>query len=591
MSNSIDVDVNFNLKDINKLFDKMLEGSGNVNIGNIFKDIDELDPMKSSLLKDVSSIEDQVKLADTLNKVGFTAPIMKDVHKMMQDLGLEQDQQSSVIERTQQNLVNMLTISKTLLKMMDDKYPLSDDMQKELDDMNKVLTDQNLTLDDKLDLMVRSVNNIFAPIKESMPEAFKVSPMKSDIDMAELMGDKGRANIDIMRDFAGQAADSLRHLANRARTNVGGRVRLDQELPQLDNLIAIADEVTSNLEEIRVKSSDMSNDMTMNNIDVMQTEGQVAARMLRMPEIVNAIKHLEDITNGILEIFTELTEDFNVEMKNVGVDYAGMVFSAEEQEKKINHAVNILGDVSKDIRSGLKEFKSVERTEIKGISAKLDDDMFIKTIEEVWRQAVENGLVGNTTTTAKDRQLDEMITLVDATFNRLLADYESVMKSPPSRKLLEEAGLGQSIPIPNVLKRARARHEQISDLGTVIFGDKSVGGGSSGLDMAYLQDMFTQIQTQETQTKAHMGTMKSDVKTMMEDIKSIDSVASKTVNITKETNKLISSFSGAINRSANAMDNTQKSLGNTNRAVKKMVDKINEFFPGDDISSDSLDDF
>lgn len=571
--NSIDVDVKFHLEDINKLFEKIVQGMDD---SDFFKNLDKIDVIEGSLLSDVGSIDDKVKFMEILSDLDFALPIMKEVQKMVDELEMGQDGQSELIMSTQNTVIQMFTISKLLIKMLEEKFPISEDMQKDLDSMNDALMDQSTTLDDKLDILRRSISNMFAPLKEER-EAFKISPTQS-FNFSDVMGsDVAFANLSVIEDQAKQTMDIMDLLIDKINANTGGRMRLSGMEDIFENLKEIAEDVHTISSRARKKVA------TYEGSESNLTEGQQVRSAIYMPQVKDEMAKIQKTVGDMMEVFIELNSTVDTNLNDIKDQLGDITSSLVNSELILSKSITVMDDVTKEFKNQIKELKKTLTQAVKKIGIKIDDEFFGKIFEEMFQMMIDKKLTTDPKIGTNIWKTDELVNLLRITLDSLTAGFKSNVKHEKGRELLEQAGIDVSA-TSHIMRVADIRKENVlSDLNMGFMG----GGGSSSnqplIDMVSLEEMYKQISDRGVKQQAQLVSIKENTDNIIELAKNTQSSASITVELTRDLSKNFVRMGGEMSRAGQEISKAKKDMVKTSDKVNEIIQTLNLVFGGEEI--------
>jgi len=572
---SIDVDVNFNLNDIKKIFEKIMEGS-DIDFKGL-SDITKLDGEgQASLLKEISSTENKTKLLESFANLGIHTSIINDISKIVKDMDEDQDEQSDIVERTQNGMIMLLTLSKTMMKLLDDKFPITEKMKKELDIMNDVLKDQKLGLDDKLDILLRSVTSIFAPFKEQQPQAFKIVSSAIQPTFLNTMDkDQTRASIDIMMDFVKQVTDKYTQLIER----MGGgqeQFRHAGEADEIENLLSIGADITEILQKYKKV-------LTEEQYKQGLVPSDTAYTAVLSTEVRNTMDTVEITMNHLVLLFNDMSTQVDIHLKNLEGDVETVVLANEERLVELQSTIELLNTVTGDFRTVKIDLKNAIERGLNEIKDDITDEFRQEIADKLIEVAINKRLMVDPTKVDEENRLDFLIKLVDHTFNTLIDEYESVINTPKSREALKEAGIRLSLATPTILNVAKQRYSTITGREEGLFPSDEPTSDPS-FDMEVLTDMIYQIYDQDTNMTKHMGRMKSEMIKLVNAVQNTETVAKNTAEKATLIEKSFMTMTGATQSAANHLRLAKDSIVRTNIKVNEVVRKIADEFPGDDIA-------
>lgn len=577
--NSIDVDVNFHLNDINKIFEKIMEGTDT----DIFKglsDISDLDDeMKASLLESITSVDDKTKLLEALTNLNVTAPIAEDMYKMIEEMSGDQGDQTTIIERTQKSMITLLTISKTMMKLFEEKFPISDEMQKELDIMNRTLNDQSLILDDKMDILLRSMNNMFAPIKEEIPRAFRtIRPTDAPRVMDFLDKDRTRAGIDEMIDFVDQVTNKYEDLF-RAMDEGQERFRHTEERPELEDIRDIGNNLRGTLIELR---------------DLVTEERDPGGTIADTSDIVVAISDeaklafdkIQQVMDEIEVIFKETAQINAIQITESVAASQDLRDKTTEMKNEVGVAVEMLNVAVGEI-SGMKDaVKNQIGTGILAIKNMLNSDYFQGTIEDVLNQLIREELVQPIHTTRTAQDLEYILRIAEASLNTFNRDLERLMVGK-SEEELREMGLSDVAQVKGVIERSRERQRRILRDEETIFSSPI----SRDIDMeglSSLDRMEGLLETIATRTREQ-----DNMTVRIDDNLRELLIQSQMTNILAESSfEKVAQFDDQIKMTIRATEKAADWLHKMNQTtevnthkIREIAERWNDEFPGRDVDT------
>lgn len=571
---SIDVDVNFHLNDIKKIFEKIMEGS-DIDFKGL-SDITKLDEEgQASLLKEISSTENKTKLLESFASLGIHASIINDISKMVKDMDEDQDEQGTVIERTQSGMMTLLALSKTMMKLFDDKFPITEKMKKELDIMNDALSKQNLELDDKLDILLRSVSSIFAPLKEEQ-QAFKIIPSVAQPTFLEAMDkDQARASIDTMMDFVKQVTDKYTQLIER----MGGgqeQFRHAGETDEIENLLNIGEDITEILEKYKklVEEEQYKQGLVPSDPTYI---GQALST-----EVRDTMSTVEEIMLHLIELFNNMSTQIDTHLLNLQTDVQEVVEANEERLVELQSTIELLNTVAGDFRTIKDDLREAIETGLNMIRDDITDEFRAEIAEKLIEVAINKRLMVDPKKSEKEDKLNFLIKLVDHTFNTLLDDYKNVINTFESREALKAVGIKQSLAIPSILRTAKERYSIITGKEEGLF--PSPASALPSIDTGDLKDMIDQIYTHEEQTRKYMGTMKNEMIKLVKAVENTETSAENTAKSALVLSKSFKTIQGSTQTAADHLRLAKDSIIKTNAKVNEVIGKVTEISPGDDIT-------
>lgn len=561
--NSIDVDVNFNLKEIDKIFEKLMEGTST----NIFKDLSDVTDLDeeglASLLKDITSLDDKTKLLEAFNKLNMKSPIMENLIRMVTDLSEDSEHDTELIERTQSNLITMLSISKLMLKMIDEKFPISEEIQDEIEKMSKAITDEEMKLDDRLDLISRTMNSILAT-SSGQNVAFRI--VTPEVSIAERLPDERLqgirdefgAVIGIIEDLTGQIV-SADEESGRLRTP---QLNVDNAVSALDRAKELFEEVNNALRE---SVDNMSTQETLTEGQETRGRMDIEHRITQMTQISALVGLMKE---SLDKFVLEAKDTIAIAMQNMDVATESIIKLAIDLDpSKVGVTADQIAKLKEAMKKGLKN-----------IEDKITEELHVDTVEQIFEQAIEKRLMTDPLDEDPRRKIGYIIDLINATFNRLITDFRTVIKTPEQRELLKEAGLAQIISIPHILDSAERRMEDIGGVGSIL--NREMG---TSFDTKHLEVMIGQIQSTEQQTKVHMGKLSEDMKIMLEVVNRTEGVAIETGKEAKFMSDNFGQIKGAVLSASQQILSAKKSISETNVKVNEVVQRFTEENPGKDI--------
>jgi len=582
---SIDVDVNFNLNDINKLFEKILKGAGEggTDLVDALTQILDLEKLKKDgFISDISESENQEDIIKTILKSQLGTTAFNDLFKMVNDLTDNDQEENELLQKTQNNLITMLGMSKLMIKMIDERFPISAEMQDEIENMSKILTDKEMMLDDKMDIISRTLQSMLATSTGQNPAFRTITPMTA--------GALPEGMIKGMNDEFGVSAGIVGELIERIREAKSGRIRTEQ----LKDLLDSAEMSVSNMTGIFERAGKSMTDTAgvLENIEVgggettgriieRETEGQRIQRNLNAGESVKNMLFIIDMMKEVHITFEQFTENAKSQVdmivENMDVATEGILKLARELDpEKIGVT-----------KAQIRKMKTVMEEGLDKIANKIDAEFSIRTIEEIWRLAIENRLVEDPLRTARELKLDALIKMTDSVYNTLLSDYDKFTKSKKGREALEQAGLDQAMTTPRLLDVIRERRSGINLENMLTATDQPT---STEFKSELIKDMFRQIQTQEQKTSSYMGTMKDDMKIMLTTINNTETVAKATKTSADKFSKSFSAIRGAVNSATEQLKASHSAIKDTTTKMNEVITTINDtgIITGQDI--DTLND-
>lgn len=577
--NSIDVDVNFHLNDINKLFEKIMEGAGDTDMFKGLSDISEIDDdVKASLLGSISSIDNKTKLFEALTNLSITAPIVNDWYKMIEEMSDDGDERSTIIERTQKSMVTLLSLSKTMLILFEEKFPISLDMQKELDIMNDTLNNQNLVLDDKMDILLRSINNMVAPIKEER-QAFKVTEPKGNRIVDMMSRDTAIGQIDTMIDFVNQIITRYEGFI-KGIDEGEGRFRLAGSRDGIQNELDIANEVKGLVEEYRI-SLDESRDQS---IDLNEAMSNIPAEANLTFDV------MQGIMVEISEIFSAMKETLDTMTKELDESLHQIVADVEKVEINLDYAVEALNEATGKIEDVTWDFADVFEKEIvkfkKEIHSKEDEDFYKTVVQDILNQLIKEELVQplNTTKTAQD--LEYILKIAEASLNTLNVDLERLMVGKSDDEL-RDMGLSDIAMVKGIIARARERQKLIlRDEGTIFSSPLSRDIDTEGLSSLDRMQGLLEVVATRTREQDNMTVKISDnLSELLIHAQSTNMLAQSSFNATKEYEKTIDFVMKANQTSINTLSKFQEQTKFNTDKIRIIAERWSNMFPNESVDT------
>lgn len=379
--NSIDVDVNFHLNDINTLFEKFMEGLGNEEILGDIGDIEG--KMAGTLSHDISSIEDKNKLYENLIKMNLQQPEIDQLIKMMSEMGEDQGEGFESLDRVKNNMILMLSIAKSMMRMLEDKFPITADIEKELEDVTKILSQQETSLDDKLQLVMRAINNMMTPT--TTQEAFKI--ITPDIDFGRFTTPAEKKN---REDEFNVNALTIETLIKQIEDAQSGRIRTTQLQSLLENardsIGRMSDLFDDTQDRLFSAIVEARSDRGGEPEGVETPEGKVSRTIrtdvsVRMNQIEELGKFVGILRETLEETAVEFKKDIDIALRDI-----------EVATDAITKMVIDLDPLKIGISTKDKEqFRDTIKDGLKRIEDKLDSELFEQTVDEVWKSAVRTG--------------------------------------------------------------------------------------------------------------------------------------------------------------------------------------------------------
>ncbi len=567
--NSIDVDVNIHLQGINDIFSKMMEGiDDSQTMEDYFKDIKDKEGLISDMYETTLG-EDKTKLLEALHKMNADIPMIDSILKLLDDMNEGQEEGFEDLEGVRSNMVLMIGIAKTMVTMLQENFPITKAVEEELMNVNKALASQEGTLDDRLRLVIRSFSNIFPTQTQSTPNiAFmertpegKLSPMETA--SARNAGVIGEAN---------SLISGFDKLLKRLKENESGVVRMGQ--------FGLEDKIKE-MERLKEIMGEMR-DILAQSVDLQIVEGlKLAENNLERTTVTTGQQKLIDIDEMVEQQRTSYTQigifidRLDVIVKEMLDKFGGQVESALSFMEGATDAIELLSLKSEDdaiaLTNEVKEIKEILAKALMEISGKLDDDLFIKTVQEVWKQAIENELVQPIKTTETAKKLEFILVTVENALNTLNADLEALMRDKTPDEL-EEMGLGRISVIPNIIEISRQNQERIHGEFGIPLIESSI---KEDFDLRSMNEMLKIIgagdRTKQDLDRKLVDEM-SDLRLVMGDILLKTEATSK---ITKEFGSALTTIR-ANSGTANAMlTKTQGDLKDSIKKVHEIIDAWN----------------
>ncbi len=564
--NTIDVDIKFHLNDIDELFKKV---SGGNDIMDELKGKEG--DMKSSLYYDFEMTEDKGKLLDVINKLSITAHDMDDVYKMIADMNADQGDQSTIIERTEKSMITLLTLSKVMLKMFEDRFPITSDIQDNLDEMNDILSNKNLDLDDKVDKLLRSINTIFAPLKEELPAAFKIS---GDPSLLSGSDDKSRAMRYQVQDFVSQTSTLLEKFIADSKKKT--RPRLGELEPELQNLLSIAQMLDETLDDVKGKAVDLD----IKTLEQTMTEGQTIHRLFDSPDSKRTFAKMEETMQGILEIFKQLTEDTASHLANIESDFDGMIEAMNVSEDKVTEAVKILIDVRAKLFGTIIDIKKTVRDEVGKIQDVLHEDLYIGTITDIWEQLVKRELVTPVSASAQHKTLDYMLRLAEASINTLAGDLDRLMRGKTEEELFD-LGLTDLNAIKGLIALIQTKKAGFENLTDVVFPEYADHKEEfKYFDLTNVQAMIQTIATRTGEQDKFLQKLSSQFTTLLTAVNSTRKEAEKAGTIVSGYDRTINKAVNELTQASNQLLSNKQKTDITFDKMKELIKDYNELMKG-----------
>jgi hypothetical protein len=438
--NSIDVDVNFHFGEINELFNKIIEGADI----DVLKEISDKDSLiQGSLLGDITSVDDKTKLLETMSELKITAPYIHEVYKMIEEMTSDQGEQGDIIERTQRSMISLLTISKTMLRMFEEKFPITKEMQKELDNMSDALSDQSKTIEQRIEVVGRGIINAFAPIKEDLPRAFKITAPQADYSMlASAFGqdDSARAQIAMMMDFIKQVNTHIEEIIKIKRPVMKGGIREEELL----NVKRIGEELLPVMEQLEAKTKEVFGEVLTIKTDTLAKESDLRKLFTDQPTVKSLFTTMETAIKDILNIMKELEKDVKDNMVNLDKLMAERVEILGKQEVSIAEVVGILRDEIRDNKKSMTDIKKTFTREIEKFKNVLSEDYYQGTIRDVLKQLIETEFVQPIATTQTARKLTFLLRLAENALGSMEEDLSRLLKGKTPEQI-KEMGLERTV--------------------------------------------------------------------------------------------------------------------------------------------------
>ena len=574
--NSIDIDVNFNLNEISTLFAKVMEGlSQGKDMSNVFKEIDPNAPI-GSLMSQGSLTEDKTKLYESLSNIDQLSPLIEILKKLQEELIIEEGDQGDIIERTERNMSNMLTISKLLLKMFETKFPISEDMGKDIDEMSKILSDQSLTFDNKLDKLMATMSNAFASFREDR-QAFRTIPG----DNAPTLGDLfGRDNTQEMsEDFRKKfkaIANVIRSMADRiverggtGSINISGTDMGEFSLADLERLAEYAEQGTTLFRSFTENLERSNQEISAIRSERSLREGEVARDVMGMPVIEKAIEKLTKLTGDVGVIFKRLEEHVKGFLTDATVDLEGSGKELNEVIITLNKSITVLEEAARLMVNAAQDIGNTTAEQLKIIAEKIDESLIIKTIEEVFDQIIANKLIAPINETSMAKRLEFALLTAKSVINTLAKDLQSFMigKTPEELKELGLPGLKDTQ--RTVFRLQQAQRE----FGTTPEGNVySLGGVQEAFDMSeinimsgFLKDIASDI-TKKTGFVEDIDLHMRETNELMKNL----------VKQTKNINATTDTFDDKIGILQRTTNNAMNLMGASEKKIQDAGNKINE---------------
>jgi len=566
--NSIDVDVNFHLNDIIKLFEEAMKGD-NSNIIDVIKDISvEEDKLKgSSLLHDVTLTEEKTKLLEAMSNMGVVSDVVNDVFKLVNDMNLKDGDNSDVIQRTQRSMVTLLTLSKTMLKMFDEKFPISEDMADELEEMDKVLQNSQLSMDSKIDQLYRIMNNAFAPLKEQqqdMPDAFKTThPTTGGYNFS-------LAQVDVIDDYAEQVTVFINSILSRISGNTSNRLRIGKDdVSQMDNLTEIKDDIFDIIDKLKARTGGSEGVGRV----AEAVEGYMGSTSAYAKKV---FENIEKVSVGMVEALEEMQVMFDYSSTKMDAATTNLDGSIVDTAKQLGEAVDTLKSSEKHLLEMTKDVKSAVRTEVGKIKDVLDNDFYTKTVENILDTLITLEFIDPIAVTVTLKKLQHTLKVSESTLKTLHSTMGVIGKGQTNANLLEFKAAIDSIQA--VVDISKNQLKGIGDDEGFVSDTLNVKKGVKGFQKKKILNTDLLEQMSGRIDKLAISTMAKDI--MVASIeKKFDELIGKANQILTETGEIrIGSehFNTNVSVIANAMQQAQNQLTATKNLNMKTVVELNK---------------
>jgi len=390
--NKIDVDIDFHLKDINNLFEQLVKEGTDIDFQKIMSTEGKIANSFSSEIGLVGE-KQQDSIVDALKIMNLDTVEITNILKMMDTLLEASDIENENLTSVQENMIMMIGVTKAMIKMLDENYPLSSDIEGELKTITDVLADKEMDVGNKMNLIIRAINGMTTPPTR---EAFNIiSPGNEPI--GGISGGLTSNQRDDMLENLSVMETLVTHLQSFKGTNTRLQtVEMQSKIKGAwDAIQIVADGISkavstgvSGMATIDVTAPRVEGGVPIANRPQQSTEGTLAgmdiAEMLKQHG--EMLKKMASFSDEVSATYIDIANSFEGKIQTAILNIEQARAIVEDILFKIDP--DILGMQQKEFT---KIAKAIDKA-MEKIDEKLSDEMFEKMVFNIWRLAIKNKL-------------------------------------------------------------------------------------------------------------------------------------------------------------------------------------------------------